>query len=312
MNKQYFTPQSIEEAVTLATHYSNFKYIAGGTDLIMHYKQRNVLNDVFIDLTNIEELKTILIRDNEMIIGSCVTLNNIISHPIIGKHFPILTEAVKSVASPVIRYNATIGGNLLCENRCVFYDQTEWWRNSIGRCLKCEGDECIATGGKKNCFSKLSSDMAPALLACDAKVLIYSAKSKTKDFKPLSAIYSGDGISPHSLHLGDIILSIHLPLLNYENYFYYKLRQRESIDFSSLTIAIVRHANVLRIALGSVDPAPIMWEYNIDSDISFSEWVKNKIKKVRLVDNDFFSREYRKQILQYQLMSFYNRCFQTM
>ncbi|GIV27127.1 MAG: hypothetical protein KatS3mg027_0941 [Bacteroidia bacterium] len=308
MNKKYLTPQNLNEVISLYEQYStSAKYIAGGTDLIMHYKQKNITNDVFIDISNIEELKSIQVNNNELIIGAGVTLNTIITHPLIIEYYPILKEAARSIASPVIRFNATIGGNLLCENRCVFYDQTEWWRNSIGRCLKCEGDVCIATGGRKNCFSKSSSDMAPVLLACDAKLTILSTHSKTKETKNLSEIYSGDGISPHRLKSGDLIVSIHLPLVKCKEYYYYKLRQRQSLDFSSLTIAAVKSNNVLKIGLGSVDPAPIIWEYYLNTDLVFSEWLSNKIKKVRIVDNDFFSREYRKQILQIQLENFYKK-----
>lgn len=305
MNTRYFIPSDIPEVLLLLQTHPESKIISGGTDFLIHYKNNVNRPKTLIDISQIPELKEITILSDEWIIGSTVTLYELIQNKEIQKYFPILVTAAKSIASPVIRLKATVGGNLLCENRCVFFNQSEWWRNAIGNCLKCEGEICIATGGKKNCFSKSSSDMAPALIILDAWLSILSAENKKPYTLPLHQIYSGNGIFPHILKSNEIIISIHIPLKPRSNFFYYKLRQRNSIDFSSLTIACCRYNEKLKISIGSADPSPLYWEYNINSQENFEHWIKQKIKKVRLVDNDYFSRDYRKNMLEYHLMKYF-------
>ncbi|QQS72654.1 MAG: FAD binding domain-containing protein [Flavobacteriales bacterium] len=101
------------------------------------------------------------------------------------------------MASPIVRRSATLGGSLLCENRCSFYNQSEWWRDAVGNCLKCDGDVCIATGGRKACFSKLASDTAPVLIAMEAQLEVVTAEGIQTI--PLESIYTGDGVDPRNL-----------------------------------------------------------------------------------------------------------------
>src|ERR1035438_3445590 len=108
--------------------------------------------------------------------------------------------------------DATIGGNVLCENRCIFYNQSEWWREAVGYCLKCDGDICIATGGRKACFSKFVSDTAPVLICYDAQIEVLDVNG-LQLFK-LEDIYTGDGIESRCLGDTALITSILLPLDN--------------------------------------------------------------------------------------------------
>jgi len=305
MSANYYTPFDVTEVLSLLKNNSDCKIIAGGTDLMVHYKNNITRPGTLIDISQVSELKNILLCSDELVTGACVTLFELIQNSEIQKKIPLLITAAKAVASPVIRLKATIAGNLLCENRCEFFNQSEWWRNSIGNCLKCEGDVCIATGGKKNCFSKASSDLAPALIALDAYLTLISPEKSQPYTIPLYKVYSGNGITPHILKPNELITSIHIPIKPRSNFFYYKLRQRESIDFSSLTMACCISDNLIKIAIGSVDPSPLYWTYPLNNQESFEDWLKQKIKKVRLVDNDFFSREYRKNMLEYQLIKYY-------
>ncbi|GAB4203161.1 MAG: xanthine dehydrogenase family protein subunit M [Bacteroidia bacterium] len=294
-NKKYLLPNSIDEAVDMFHCHESAKYIAGGTDCVLNFKQKNTVAEVWIDITKIRDLNDICVGRDSISIGSCVKLSDIVKHKELYDYLPILRDAAKKIATPVIRMNATVGGNLLCENRCIFYNQSEWWRNAIGRCLKCEGDVCIATGGKKNCFSKNSSDMAPALLVCDAEIDIIG-KGKNKRMK-LVELYTGDGIRPFNINAGDLITCIHLPVVR-RRYFYFKLRQRESIDFSSMTIAASydMEKKILKVAVGGCDPAPVLWEFGVDEKFDF-DTIRQRVKKIRIVDNDYYPREYRKAYL---------------
>src|ERR1035438_10199954 len=155
--------------------------------------------------------------------------------------------------------DATIGGNVLCENRCIFYNQSEWWREAVGYCLKWDGDICIATGGKKACFSKFVSDTAPVLICCDAQLEVTDINGV--QYHPLENIYTGDGIKPRNLDKLSLLTGILLPLDDDYKCVFMKLRPRESVDYSSLTTAVsINKSGRVKIALGGVDPKPVVTE----------------------------------------------------
>jgi len=171
--KKYLKPYTIEEALEFAKkHKHSFCFIAGGTDVIVNKFQGNDNADCLIDLTGIDEMQNIVVEDNLLKIGSLVRLNDLQKNKIIEEKFPALIKAAQAVASPMLRKTATIGGNILCENRCKFYNQTEWWREAAGHCLKCNGDICLATRGKNKCFAKFVSDTAPVLISMNALLKI--------------------------------------------------------------------------------------------------------------------------------------------
>ncbi len=291
----YLQPETAEEAVRMAHQYErDFRFIAGGTDVIVNKFQGNDSTSCLIDITGINELKQVIRNGKHLKIGAVVSLEELYKHIEIKKEFPILSEAARAVASPVIRKTATIGGNLLCENRCVFYNQSEWWREAAGYCLKCSGDVCIATGGKKNCFSKFVSDMAVALIALDAclEVVEYGGSY----IIPLEDIYTGDGVKPRRFNRTSLIKAIHIPLHNGQRSVFKKLRQRESIEFTSLTTVVsVNKYGKIKIVLGGVDPKPIIVEGT--SEANEQELIRQAVKKARIIDNDVFSRKYRKEMV---------------
>ena len=104
----------------------------------------------------------------EWIIGGGTRLSDLAQHTAI----PPLAEAAGLVAGPQIRNMGTIGGNVLLDTRCLFYNQTEFWRKSLGYCLKAEGDWCHVIGGPKTCVAAQSSDTVPVLLAMDASITL--------------------------------------------------------------------------------------------------------------------------------------------
>jgi 4-hydroxybenzoyl-CoA reductase subunit beta len=223
----------------------------------------------------------------------------------IKNEFPILIEAADSVGSPLIRNTATIGGNILCENRCVYYNQSEWWRESIGFCLKCDGDICIVTGTGKACYSEFISDTAPALISMDAKIEIVDLDGIK--MINLEEIYTGDGVNPVNLNRTAIIKSIVLPLNQEFISVFRKLRQRESLEFTSLTTAVALNKNnKLKIAVSGVDPKPVVVES--DMEINKDDLIKKVLNKSRSVENDMLSRKYRKEMIRL----FLNKSFETL
>lgn len=120
MKNKVYQPATISEALDLTNSEKDFIFIAGGTDVIVNSKQGNAVADVMIDINGIEELKQFTVRENYLEIGTGITLGDISRDNRIAELFPALREAAISVATPVIRETATVGGNILCENRCNF------------------------------------------------------------------------------------------------------------------------------------------------------------------------------------------------
>ncbi len=292
---KYLQPGSIQEALAMADEFENdFRFLAGGTDVMVNRWQGNETSSCLIDLSGIDELKQVVKRDDYLSIGSLVKLEELKFHSSIVTEFPALIEAADAVGSPLIRKSATLGGNILCENRCIYYNQSEWWRNAVGFCLKCEGNICIATGSKKHCYSEFVSDTAPALISMDALVEVLDKKGERK--MKLEEIYTGEGVHPRSLDKTAIIKSILLPLNQEFRSVFNKLRQRESMDFTSLTTAVSVNKNgKVKIVLGGVDPKPVVVEGTNKSDRE--ELIKQALKGSRAIDNEMFSRNYRREMI---------------
>jgi 4-hydroxybenzoyl-CoA reductase subunit beta len=291
----YLQPTTIREAIELAMQYeSDFTFIAGGTDVMTNRFQENENASCLVDLSGIIELKGVRKDTDFLRIGALEKLSDLNKYSDIFDEFPALIEAALSVGSPLIRNSATLGGNVLCENRCLFYNQSEWWRESIGYCLKCDGDICIATQGKKACFSELVSDIAPALISMDAELELVE-RMATRRVK-LEAIYTGDGVNPRNMEKLTIVKAILLPLNRGFKTVFKKLRQRKSLEFTSLTSAVTLDTSGrLKIALSGVDPKAVVVVGSVDDDKDVL--IKKAIKGARAIDNDMYSRKYRREMI---------------
>ncbi len=293
--KTYLIPTSASEAIEMAkANLGAFKYLAGGTDVMVNRFQGNEESPCLIDISKLDELKGIAKDEAFLKIGALEILEELKFNEDLKASFPMLIEAALTVGAPLLRKTATIGGNVLCENRCLFYNQSEWWREAVGYCLKCDGDICIATQGKNACFSELVSDTAPALIAMDAEIEIVDVDGVQR--VPLESIYTGDGVAPRNLSATAILTAIYLPLNREFKTAFYKLRERESLEFTSLTTAVAIDKNgKLKIALSGVDPKPVVVEGSVSDDKA--SLIKQAIKGSRAVDNDMYSRKYRREMI---------------
>lgn len=302
----YLIPTTIKEAMVMAkANPGSFKYLAGGTDIMVNKFQGNEDSPCIIDISKINELKGVSKEGDYLRIGALEILEELKFKKEIKEEFPLLIKAALSVGAPLLRKTGTIGGNVLCENRCLFYNQSEWWRKSVGYCLKCEGDVCIATKGKKVCYSELVSDTAPALIAMDALIELVDI-DKTSRVK-LESIYTGDGVTPRNLSETAILSAILLPLNREFKTDFYKLRERESLEFTSLTSAVaVDNKGSLKIVLSGIDPKPVVVKGTVGDNKN--ELIKKAIKKARAIENDMYSRKYRREMIGVYL----NRSFKTL
>jgi len=303
--KKYILATTVQEAIEQAiANKGNFKFLAGGTDVMVNKFQGNETSGCLIDITKIEALKGITKQGNFLRIGALEILEELKFNADLKAEFPMLIEAALAVGSPLIRKTATIGGNVLCENRCLYYNQSEWWRESVGYCLKCSGDICIATQGKNACFSELVSDTAPALIAMDAEIEFIDENGTSR--KKLEEIYTGDGVKPRNLSETTIVTALYLPLNRSFKTAFFKLRERESLEFTSLTTAVaIDKNNKLKIALAGVDPKPVVVEGNVNDDKE--ELIKKAVKSARAVDNDMYSRKYRREMISVYLKRSFER-----
>jgi 4-hydroxybenzoyl-CoA reductase subunit beta len=192
------------------------------------------------------------------------SLREIEHSAILNKNYPVLTEAAKTIASPLIRHMGTIGGNICLDTRCLWYNQSLPWRKSCGFCIKKDGDIChVAPGGSK-CWAAFSGDTPPALLCLNAEIEIASAANSRRI--PLRDFYTGEGDNYRRLQANELITKIILPHSS-SGYHgrYRKLRVRGSIDYplAGVAVAIKRsngHIEDLQIALTAVNPAPVLLE----------------------------------------------------
>jgi 4-hydroxybenzoyl-CoA reductase subunit beta len=258
---EYLSPNSIGDAVALLGRYgAEAMVVAGGTDLLPNLKRRQFEPKYLVGLKGLAELNGI--RSNgEFVIGARTTLSQLSNHPTLQQQFPALTSAAGLVSSPQLRNSGTIGGNLCLDTRCNYYDQTYFWRQAIGFCMKKDGDICLVAPGGHRCWAISSTDCAPVAVALDARVRLAGPNGMREI--PAAALYRDDGMDYLTKARDEILTDLILPPADGLVSVYLKLRRRGSIDFPLLGVAcalhlapsgIVEHA---RIVLGAIASYPV-------------------------------------------------------
>jgi 4-hydroxybenzoyl-CoA reductase subunit beta len=257
-------PHGIEEAVShLSKHGGNLRVLSGGTDLIPSMRQKLFEPEYVLDLRGIATMRGIRPQpDGGVEIGALTTLRTIERSDFLRQHYSVLTEAAATVASPVLRNMATMGGNICLDTRCLWYNQSLTWRKGCGFCIKKDGDLChVAPGGTK-CWAAFSGDTPPALLCLDAEIEIASSSGIRR--VPLHDFYTGFGDNYRRLQPNELVTRVFLPAsaADYPGV-YRKLRVRGSIDYPLAGVAVVMkrsngHVADARIGITAVNPAPLL------------------------------------------------------
>jgi CO/xanthine dehydrogenase FAD-binding subunit len=164
----YLSPDSLESAARDYLTGEDIALIAGGTDLIPLLKLGVRKPKRLLSLAKVEQLKQVSLRGEGLFVGSMVPLAGVIENSLVRKRLPVLVECAQSVASPQVRNQGTVGGNLLQERRCHYFNQTESWRANLPACYALGGGVCHQTPSSKVCRALYYSDLAPVLLAFDA------------------------------------------------------------------------------------------------------------------------------------------------
>ena len=257
-------PRRLQEALEfLDKRAGNVRVLAGGTDLIPSMRQKLFEPEHVLDLRGVAEMRGIRPQaDGGVEIGALTTLSTVEKSDFLWRHYPVLTEAASTVASPVLRNMGTVGGNICLDTRCLWYNQSLTWRKGCGFCIKKDGDLChVAPGGTK-CWAAFSGDTPPALLCLNAEIEIVSPRGARQI--PLRHFYTGLGDNYRQLQPNELVTRVFLSAAsaNYRGV-YRKLRVRGSIDYPLAGVAVaMKRSNGqvadARVALTAVNPAPML------------------------------------------------------
>jgi 4-hydroxybenzoyl-CoA reductase subunit beta len=256
-------PATVAEATrVLAENGRGAMIIAGGTDVVPNLQMRLFAPRVLVDIKGLEELRGITFSESDGLrIGANTTLTEILGTPLIRQRFAVLASAVHTVAGPLQRNMGTLGGNLCLETRCRWYNQSEFWRESLGGCLKKDGPVCHVAPGGNFCWAVWSGDSAPALLTLDAELEIQGSAGIRRT--PLARFYTNDGMNRIALASDEVVVAARVPAHAADRWgVYQKLRIRDSIDYPLAGVAVSLRADrdglcrEARVALAAVNPAP--------------------------------------------------------
>src|SRR5438067_7712945 len=253
-------PKTVREAAEiLAGEGPRAMLVAGGTDLWPKMKRRQMEPRVVVGLRHLAEMRGL----NGVTLGANLTLRELERLPVLVERYSAVAAGAHSISSPPLKTMGTLGGNLCVDTRCFYYDQTYEWRQSIHFCLKKDGDTCWVAPGSSRCWAVSSTDLAPVMLALNARIHLMS-KDGQRSIEA-SQMYNNDGITYLSKRPNEIVTAVELPAINGDVTAFQKLRRRGSIDFPILNVAVwVRPAKDrrtiedARIAIGGITSAPFL------------------------------------------------------
>jgi len=243
-------PRTIEEAIALLR--DGGAVLAGGTDLVPAMKLGLRAPARLVSLRRVQGMRGVCVEsDGTTVIGAATTLAEIADDAIVRARLPALARAASLVASPQIRNAATLGGNVCLDTRCAYFDQSVFWRDALGHCLRTSGDTCHVVASGRRCVAASSADTPAPLLAYGAALRLASFAGER--VVPLSAFFVADGARNTTRGDDELVVDVRVPptepgLLSA----YVKLRARGAIDFPMLGVALAvwtAAASVRRIAL---------------------------------------------------------------
>jgi 4-hydroxybenzoyl-CoA reductase subunit beta len=260
---RYLQPKSLSEAVRMmADTGTEAMYVAGGTDLYPNMKRRQQTPKVVIGLARLEPLRMLRSEPAQgMVLGAGLTLTDVCTDKRIQRSHPAVAKAAELISTPLLRNMGSIGGNLLLDTRCNYYDQNYEWRKAIHFCMKKDGEICWVAPSSPRCWAVQSSDCAPVMVAIGAKVQLVSGSGER--MLDAADLYNDDGIRHLNKRPEELLTEIHLPPANGWRATYWKLRRRGSFDFPVLGVATCLKlasdgtVETAKIVLGGVGSHPI-------------------------------------------------------
>src|SRR5215471_8591509 len=269
--------RTLDDVIRARANHPASSLLGGGTDLVVNIRRGIVAPPVLIDVNHVEELRAIRADARSLEIGAAVTLAELAAHPEVTRHYPVVAQAAGFIAGPTHRNMGTVGGNLCLDTRCLFYNQSEWWRAANHHCLKTTGDIChVAPKSRGVCFATFSGDLAPALLTLGAEVDLAGPAGKraialerlyigyARQDRPISES-EGDGKYYLSLRPGEFVTAVRARNTPGLRSAYDKIRVRRSIEYpvTGVAVALRRERDALadlRVAFTGTNPRPVLLE----------------------------------------------------
>ena len=260
----YSEPENLEGALDLLAHHrEDAKLLAGGTDLLVRMKKGLLKPKVLISLKSLNELSYISEGADCIKIGARTPLADIIASEPVQNNARALFQACEKVGAITIQhYRGTIGGNILQDNRCHHYNQSDFHRSGRQACHKDGGKICYARENADRCNSTCQSDGATALMALGAKLVLMSkGNERTVD---LDRFYTSEGIMPHQMEPHELLKEIIIPLNNAKSA-YQRLAYRSAIDYPIVCAGVLLkpsheqkdRIDEARIVVGAMGRAPL-------------------------------------------------------
>lgn len=297
--------QSLPEAAALLAE-PGARLIAGGTDLIPNLRQGLERPQALVDLGGIPGLDEIRDQGAQLVIGAGVTIARLARDARLHETYPAIAQAAGAIAAPGHRTMATVGGNLCLDTRCVFYNQSEWWRRSNRYCLKRDGEICHVAPHGKHCHAAYSGDLAPAMLVLGAQVEIVAPAGQR--VAPLAELYRDDGARHLALGRGEFVSAVRVPgpapgLRSA----YRKARARGAIDFPLAGVAVAMQlaegrVQTLHVALTGTNERPLLlagtdefFRKSVDESL-FARLAKLVQRQVSPMRTTVVASNYRRQV----------------
>lgn len=259
---QLSRPATYAEAAALLAAEPGARLLAGGTDLVPNLRRGLGSPTRLVDLGGVQGHAAIEIGPVDWTLGAGVTLAQLAADKRLGGASAALGDGARAVAGPGHRTVATLGGNLCQDTRCVFYNQSEWWRRANDYCLKRGGERCHVAPQGQRCHASFSGDLAPPLLVLDAEVEVLSGRGLRR--LRLAEIYCDDGAAHLALETDEVLTRVILaaPASPWVSG-YRKARVRGAMDFPLAGVACalrIEDGNVtgLRIALTGTNSYPLL------------------------------------------------------
>src|SRR5258706_10026629 len=236
---EWVRPGTVEDLLAhLAGPAAESLVVAGGTDAVPNLKHRLHEPRYLVHIGRLRELHFIRHEADGLHLGPLVTLSELAGEPRLRSEFRALAKAAGLVAGPQLRNMGTLGGNLCLDTRCTYYNQTFFWRESLGFCLKKSGEVCHVVPAGKRCVAAHSSDVAPMLIALEAEVEIASPRPRARRRVGVDEFFVADGIHNNVLAPGELVTGVFVPAHSRGLATgYQKLRPRAAIDFPMLSVA---------------------------------------------------------------------------
>lgn len=228
---------SVAQAAGWLAASADTRVIAGGTDLLPNLRHGLGAPRVLVDLSAVPGFAAIDVDGARVRFGAGVTIATLARDPRVAALSPAIAQAAASIAAPAHRSAATLGGNLCVDTRCVYFNQSEWWRRSNGYCLKHGGDTCHVAPQGGRCHAAYAGDLAPALIVSGAIVEIAGPHGVRT--VPVDDLFRDDGGAHLALAPGELVAGVVVPPQpRGARSGYRKARLRGGIDFPLAGVAV--------------------------------------------------------------------------